>query len=244
MEDILPAISGLAKEIHKQTGNTYAAGIWMEEIHKGLLWRTFGAGQRSKTYYAPSWSWASVGILSDRMKESDDMYWVAEFQQPEAMGQIASLISYEVVPKDNDPFGRVSSGSIYLRGRVLLASNWQGETNPHFNFYNGADRSHFGLGVDDELLNDSKSEGLDQLICYFDVLEEDVAPEETLGKILIFQISSWAWNEGYPIIILALLLIQVTDEPTETYRRVGVAEVPNFEGMADEGWEMKDIRII
>jgi hypothetical protein len=98
-EDILPTISGLAREIEKQTGNTYAAGIWMEEFHKGLLWRTFGAGKRSKTYYVPSWSWASVGTLVDTMKGSDDMYWGAEFRQPEAMVRTASLISYKVVPR-------------------------------------------------------------------------------------------------------------------------------------------------
>lgn len=178
----------LAREIERQTGNTYAAGIWMEEIHKRLLWRTFGAGKRSKTYYAPPWSWASVGTLADTMHEFH-MYWSDQFGQPEVIGRRASLISYEVVPKDNDPFGCITSGSIYLRGRTLLTRNWEGETNPHFNFYNVATRSRFFLGTDDEVLNESKSEGLDQLICYFDVLEEDVVPEEALGKIMMFQIS-------------------------------------------------------
>jgi hypothetical protein len=131
-----------------------------------------------------------------------------------------------------------------LRGKALLARNWQGETNPFFNFYNGARKSQFFLDINDEVRNESKSEGLDQLICYVDVLEEDVALEEALGKIMTFQISSWVWNEGYPVITLALLPVQVTDEPTETYRRVGVAEVPNVDGIAGEGWEMKDIRII
>jgi hypothetical protein len=82
------------------------------------------------------------------------------------------------------------------------------------------------------------------LACYFYVLENDAALREALGNIMMFQMSSWVWRECYPVITLALLLVQVTDEPTETYRRVGVVEVPNLDRMAEEDWKMKDIRII
>jgi hypothetical protein len=35
-QDILPAISGIAREIRAQAGGTYLAGIWLEDIHRGL----------------------------------------------------------------------------------------------------------------------------------------------------------------------------------------------------------------
>ncbi len=89
-----------------------------------------------------------------------------------------------------------------------------------------------------------KADSLDPLICYFDVLEEDIALERSLEKVMLFQISAWDWHKNCPLNIIALLLLQVDDKATETYRRVGMAEVPNVDGLVEEGLEMKDVCII
>lgn len=80
-KDVLAAISGVAKQTeHFKRGDTYAAGIWLENLHEGLCWisewptsngsplqvdrdpRPTWPSRPAKTkeWAAPSWSWASV----------------------------------------------------------------------------------------------------------------------------------------------------------------------------------------
>jgi hypothetical protein len=60
--DILPAISGLAKDFPENILGKYHAGQWTNDFPLGLLWRPHEntAHHRSEQYTAPSWSWASV----------------------------------------------------------------------------------------------------------------------------------------------------------------------------------------
>jgi hypothetical protein len=39
--DILPAISGIARYFGGRTNYTYRAGLWLEDMHRLLLWRVF-----------------------------------------------------------------------------------------------------------------------------------------------------------------------------------------------------------
>jgi hypothetical protein len=63
--DALPAVEGFASNIRRLTGETYCAGLWLENLVHDLLWiklepsmsrdsRNWGA-----TRTAPTWSWAS-----------------------------------------------------------------------------------------------------------------------------------------------------------------------------------------
>ena len=75
--DRLPALSGLAAAFHRATSATYAFGLWREDFLNGLLWLSEPdtrstncskeefdevryVSRRHETYYAPSWSWASI----------------------------------------------------------------------------------------------------------------------------------------------------------------------------------------
>jgi hypothetical protein len=140
----------------------------------------------------------------------------------------ATLLSHEIVAEDNDMFGCIRFGFLRLRGSSLLASKWQGP-------YKGRLRTHFHQPI--HLTSN-------QLIFQLDVFDEKVEPLDVLANALLFQISSWKWDQNRPEVTLALLLVKVGDQPIETYRRVGMAEVPNVDGLAEEGWEMRDIRII
>ncbi|KAH8591318.1 heterokaryon incompatibility protein-domain-containing protein [Bisporella sp. PMI_857] len=237
-KDILPAISGLAREIQKQTGKTYAAGIWIEDIHKALLWTNRGAGKAPEAYIAPSWSWAALEALPGVLSPTDDLYWNIVFHSyPEIEERRASLISHEIVMKEEDPFGCVSSGSIWLRGRSLLARDWQGKTKPYLNSYKVPYKSHRWEG-------DMGLDNLDVLVCYFDIFEEDLIQAKLLDVTLMFQISSWIWNRNAVATALALLLLPINDHSGNTYRRVGIVEVPIVDGLAEENWEIKDICIV
>lgn len=70
--DKLPALSGLAEQLRRQTGHRYLAGLRYETLIFDLLWRRGTApwvgkvdmdpslDRTSSTWRAPSWSWASV----------------------------------------------------------------------------------------------------------------------------------------------------------------------------------------
>ncbi|KAF2457283.1 heterokaryon incompatibility protein-domain-containing protein, partial [Lineolata rhizophorae] len=62
--DKLPAMAGLTKLVERERGWQAAVGLWMNDLHYGLLWRTEGAARRicpdTDNVYIPSWSWASI----------------------------------------------------------------------------------------------------------------------------------------------------------------------------------------
>lgn len=93
-----------------------------------------------------------------------------------------SLKHYKLSWTNTDPFGKVIFGSILLNGRSLPANRWRGKTKAHVNSIKNRNKSHFYT---------YNLEGDDQLICYFDVLDEEVDPRERLGATTLLQISTW-----------------------------------------------------
>jgi hypothetical protein len=60
--DRLPTIAGLATRFRRNFRSTYLVGLWLEDVHRGLLWHpvydsSFRASQSAAV--APSWSWVS-----------------------------------------------------------------------------------------------------------------------------------------------------------------------------------------
>lgn len=60
--DRLPALAGLAEHYRRETGYTYLAGMWLEEMPSFLLWQaslgTPARGRELANQMTPSWSWA------------------------------------------------------------------------------------------------------------------------------------------------------------------------------------------
>ncbi|RGP58776.1 hypothetical protein FSPOR_11796 [Fusarium sporotrichioides] len=54
------AIAGLVNMFKKQTGYTYLAGLWQEDLAVGLMWEATTKGVIRESQDAPSWSWLSV----------------------------------------------------------------------------------------------------------------------------------------------------------------------------------------
>ena len=61
-DDKLPAISALATKVQSINGDEYLAGLWRNDLLRGLLWSTYPTVTLVKppAWRAPSWSWASV----------------------------------------------------------------------------------------------------------------------------------------------------------------------------------------
>jgi hypothetical protein len=109
-EDKLPALSGLAIEINKSTGDEYLCGLWRSQLLRELMWSHYPLGRsRPAIWRAPSWSWSSVNnqITFSRMP-------------PEEAHPMAQVIECSVTPVSSvSPFGEVSDATLKIRGPVL-----------------------------------------------------------------------------------------------------------------------------
>lgn len=124
--DRLPALSGLARHVYDATGAKYLAGLWKEDLHRGLLWygqndishslvQHLDAIRASAGSGPPSWSWVSQpgyfdhGLHSSR--DSSDRHSV----RPE----YGSINGWTVLSGAQlNPFGQVKSGTIRIQGKV------------------------------------------------------------------------------------------------------------------------------
>ncbi|KAK4156994.1 a97f8ef6-a9b0-4f8b-8fdf-2c72f37eda9e [Chaetomidium leptoderma] len=121
--DRLPALSGLAQAVARDTGAEYLAGSWKSGLLEGLLWCRAQPGGHGLTatpeYVAPSWSWASVvGAVqfpiytwyTQRARWKGRM---ADFEP------LADYLEHSVVKRDLDPYGRLERGLLSLRAPLL-----------------------------------------------------------------------------------------------------------------------------
>lgn len=110
--DTLPAVSSLMNTLAPYLGDCYA-GIWDHNILLNLQWEIVDTGRsfRHENYVAPSFSWAS---------RSGAVIWYLTMDNiPTAQShEFATILSNSCTLAGQDPFGKVSGGSIKLRGHV------------------------------------------------------------------------------------------------------------------------------
>lgn len=172
-DDRFAAISGLAREISQQSKMTYKAGIWIEDFQMGLLWNVSCRGSPSKRYRAPSWSWASLDINMDwgqNMNPSFELYFGP--RNHSTVHREAELLGVDINLADGDPYGRLLSGNLRLKGRWLPYRLWRGKTPTYFATFWRKPMYH------SQSRNSRQPDGRDQLICSFDEDEEDEENEE------------------------------------------------------------------
>ena len=116
--DVLPAISALARDFGIE--GEYIAGLTKDDLYSNLLWRVKAPRDldgelvsaptptRPSVYTAPSFSWASI---------IGRVEWV----EPGATFQVVCKTENFATTLENrsDPFGRVTSGYVMLRGPVV-----------------------------------------------------------------------------------------------------------------------------
>ncbi|KXX74358.1 hypothetical protein MMYC01_208370 [Madurella mycetomatis] len=120
--DRLPALSGLAQAITKETGGEYMAGLWKSGLLEGLIWCKAQAGEAlvaAPEYVAPSWSWASVTgsvqfpIYSWYTRRARWKARMADFES------LAEYVGHSTVARDADSYGRLKSGHLTLKAPLL-----------------------------------------------------------------------------------------------------------------------------
>jgi hypothetical protein len=117
-KDLLPAISGLAREIHHLTNIRYVAGLWlgtMRNVITGLMWIPVRDRHRytppkpvPSCNGSPSWSWTSL-VAEVEFPFADDMTIVWK------PGLDPKLVSAATFPAtEGHPFGSVTGGQLTL----------------------------------------------------------------------------------------------------------------------------------
>ena len=105
--DKLPAFSGMASVFSKVLDATYVAGLWQEDLFRGLCWRMTDPGG-VVAYRAPTWSWASV--------EGGFLGWAVWFYDREDF--VVDLLDVSVEVSGLNPYGRTTSGRLTLSGSL------------------------------------------------------------------------------------------------------------------------------
>ncbi|KAJ4208736.1 hypothetical protein NW767_001845 [Fusarium falciforme] len=110
-DDLFPAISGLARQVHRMTGDTYCAGLWRGDIARGLMWYRQAPVKETPKYLAPSWSWASKTSAVDG---GMDPYFM--IQNTRVVGGTSlEVIDVQLELGTSDPFGKLKGGEFELK---------------------------------------------------------------------------------------------------------------------------------
>ncbi|PMD62166.1 HET-domain-containing protein [Hyaloscypha bicolor E] len=108
-KDKFPALSGLASYIHQLTNDIYLAGLWRNDLHLGLLWKSWSKTRPTKAFRAPSWSWASC---------EGEIHFARPFYRRVATLDDAEFITCDIGLVQQNPFGEVKSGRLRVKGRT------------------------------------------------------------------------------------------------------------------------------
>lgn len=122
--DRLPALSGLAQRFKSRNIGTYVAGLWEKNLDTQLLWHTFRSGNfrnRSSTYIAPTWSWASLSTRVFFLKVESVHRGNDILQSTKIVG---SILEAHCMPGGLDPLGSVVEGYLKVRGQMIQAILW------------------------------------------------------------------------------------------------------------------------
>jgi hypothetical protein len=249
--DLFPAISGLARAVRSRSTSemTYAAGIWLEDWQRGILWSSKGfATQRtSDQYIAPSWSWGSLEFKRSLVEEYCTTYqarkissWWCPYERIRELptnrhDNTSILLDCKMETMDGDVYGRISSGILSLRGCTLALSSSLQNT---YKYYIEGDPKSGLIGGKEKASTNTLTQPRYPLSFTLDTFQHGFSlPNDWAEDLLIMDIArmrEYQW---------ALVLRPVPG--SRFYERVGVMEFDcESEFSKDEAWEVRDIDII
>ncbi|KAK4041744.1 a97f8ef6-a9b0-4f8b-8fdf-2c72f37eda9e [Parachaetomium inaequale] len=218
--DRLPALSGLAQTVARETGGEYLAGLWKSGLLEGLVWCKVRSSQTldpTPEYVAPSWSWASV--VGPVQFPAYTWYtqrarWKARMADSEPL---AEYLSHSTVEKDLDPYGRLERGCLTLKAPLLpvLSIRPRPSQAPtlHSLFGQAPSRSE----VADIVVQIKTSTGSIWMEGGFD--NRDAAPDAAKLSVVLLARLPHVLEEGFIEHRFGLILEQMED--SRQYRRIG-----------------------
>lgn len=215
--DKLIALSGIAKMMSAQVGETYVAGLWREYLASQLLWRVdpvyengvfSNPSKRPKIYRAPSFSWAAIdapqGITYGEITKDGKIT-----KDSTEYGMLIEVEEENIVTETNDKFGLVKSGYIKVSG-VLRKIRMKKIKNARY-AWNLEIRSTKQL---DEFRN-----------VFLDSPESD---QDIFGSEAHVYLLPARMDAKNYLICLLLQLERKGNKETGYYKRIGLTKVPHY----------------
>jgi hypothetical protein len=253
---MLPALSGIANEFQRLTGDRYLAGIWRKDLIRGLLWDRFPLWAnevqgdfnetRPTAYRAPSWSWASVNGQHVSFTGHGSV------KRPGVVEKVAKVVRVDVELASADPFGQLDGGSLMLKApfqrigdfrrsadngeqvlspklEAIMRQSW-GEI-PSFRYgflqaHEDCEDQHFGLV---QVLKWSASPG-SQIPGIEFLLLESTGRKDEYRRL---------WHTG----LRAMQVLREEDVSEELYRATK-SELEGWEEVARRKWKVRTITIV
>jgi hypothetical protein len=229
-DDLLPAIAGLAEKVAERTGYHNDCGLWREDIHRGLLWQRSVSAKRSSGTSSPSWSWASMEAKGGPRHISLDQY------EP---GFRAEILDLNIVNIGGNCFTPVLSTSLKFKGQFRHLGYWEGSNRPIYN-----ERSE-DVNLNDRWKPNYPHPGWSLpeagwLLCTLGE-KADIGDDcrlEMVGKgVICLQVTKFSHHnyngmeEGHATVFG--LMLEPTGKQSECYRRIGIVEIPEQDGIAE-----------
>lgn len=212
---MLPAISAIASDMAIHLGYQYYAGLWIQDVARGLAWKTHGFGAPSPVWRGPTWSWAALDCFKMVLEYNREYRWITEtFREDEytlKLSRIPAQLGPHVLL---DP-----PASLDVEALVLPFASWP-------------ETAHIQTDIE-KIHNRFSMDRFVHLQCEFDLMraeDEDQYCVDDLVHSVLVRLGTWIradsgqrdeWKFGYALM----------DERNGdgTYSRVGMAKIPETE---------------
>jgi hypothetical protein len=213
--DKLPAVSSVASRFANSATGRYLAGLWEEDLVRGLMWRSssgkrFGRrvpARRFESYIAPTWSWASI---------QGHVYWNALSKISTTPTTKAEIEEVKCVTKTGNAFMEVASAYIRLKCCLIKATYnaWHRDPDDDFDEEEHANAVNvFPPPRSGPRLVKSKGLDLDGQQFEIDTVDDETQCDGLEVHLAIL----WEEEHSYQ----GLVLRKMGDEEDAVYRRIG-----------------------
>ena len=236
VEDRLVAISGLAKRVQSCLDDEYLAGLWKGSLPSELLWcadLSHGYPNRSSSYRAPTWSWASIerGVcyveeIGSSVEPLEDL----DFRRTRTPTSEISQAPRQVCPgpcrhhpKSLEPF--IHPVTILATGVDLATTDVTGSVTYGYIHLIGS-LIPARIEIDPSPVESERYTVHLQMVPHNDsCLYEDIDLERMCGRAGIFFLPimiNWAAILDTPV---RGLLVELVDPVKQVYERIGLLEL-------------------
>lgn len=233
--DRLPALSGIASRFCGSKLKTYLAGLWREDLARGLLWFVgfdwISSSTRPLPLQAPTWSWASV-LLN---KEVDNIFYpfIQDFQNGFLQEPHFEVLEVHCCSSGVNSFGEVSSGGMLVLRSSFTSAVYSVRKNsrPFVELVLDSDID----GEDDVVLVSLETMYSDVKLSRSDIDEEPTATSRIVHCLFLGS-STPNSSDGSERCLDYGLVIKSSMSSEDTYERIGFVQTQKEDGSSYGNW--------
>jgi hypothetical protein len=120
--DRFKALAGLAQRFQQVLGSQYLAGLWYDDLPRGLLWAQWSFSARRKIQSTdvriPTWSWVSIYHIKEPSDSNVSGVHYIGISETDVDSRVQVIEVICSRPEEN-PFTKPSVSSIFIRGACV-----------------------------------------------------------------------------------------------------------------------------